>query len=141
MLFRSVNNTGVLFLLKTEIIPICNTWVPYLFQFYSTEHHRNAQRCATLLADTISRGLNIKYFWCNFCFNMRLQSCYNITTSVLGIGIILAGRIKGHIQTRFFSRLDIAFIFGSFNSRIIDIGLGIISSYKGQISVLVGLVL
>ena len=55
-----------------------------------------------------------------------------------GIGLILAGRMKGHMKTRFVPKMN-ALSLRSFTHRIIDIG--IISSSLGLVGVKVGTII
>jgi len=94
-----VRLTGAFFMSGPKIIPTCvQLDLSYFLQFYKTHIFRNAYIFSSELAFTISQGLNLTYLiqlWITKIKYYHTQCAPNS-----GIGVEIAGRIKGYTQTR-----------------------------------------
>ena len=124
----------VLFLVTASIIPT-SLHKSYLLQCYCTHHFQNPYIFSSNLARRIIEGLNLKHLIYIVCSKMR----FVIECAPNGIGLILAGRIKGHTKTRFVPKMN-ALSVSSFSNRILDIGIISSVSSLGLLGVKVGIV-
>ena len=122
----------VLFLVTAKIIPTCLHKSMHL-QCYCTHHFQNPYIFSSKLARRIISGLNLTHL-----IRIVQRQVFDIECAPNGIGLILAGRMKGHMKTRFVPKMN-ALSLRSFTNRIIDIG--IISSSLGLVGVKVGTII
>ena len=100
-------------------------WMLYLWNLkqslgYCTHHFQNPYIFSSKLARRIICGLNLTHLI--FIVLHNQQQSFDIECAPNGIGIILAGRMKGHMKTRFVPKMN-ALSLRSFTNRIIDIGM------------------
>ncbi len=107
-------------------------------QCYCTHHFQNPYIFSSKLARRILSGFNLTHLI--FIVLHNQQQSFDIECAPNGIGLIVAGRIKGHMKTRFVTNMN-ALSLRSFTNRIID--LGIISSVStlGLVGVKVGTII
>ena len=118
-----VHNFGVLFLLTaSQMLASIQLEKSYFLQSYKTDIFQNAYIFSSKLAGTILRGLNVTHL-----IHLMLSKIINSDSLKCGpIGVstslILAGRIKGHMKTRFVPKLTIFPTCFSVCNRILDLG-------------------
>ena len=129
----------VLFLFTAKIIPT-SKYESYLLQCFRTHHFQNPYMFSSKLGRRIMEGLNLTHLifivWCK----MRFLISITLQCAPYGIGLILAGRIKGHIQTRFVGKIN-ALSLSSFSKGILDIGIISSVSSLGIVGVKVGTII
>lgn len=88
------------------------------------------------------QGLNLTHLVFIVCSKMRLVISYKIEFGFApnGIGLILAGRMKSHMKTRFVPKMN-ALSLRSFNNRILDIGIISSLSSLGLLGVKLGTII
>lgn len=89
------------------------------------------------LARRIIEGLNLTHLIFIVCSKMRFVISFDIKCVPNGIALILAGRIKGHMKTKFVPKMN-ALSVCSFSNRILDIRIISSVSSLGLIGVKVG---
>ena len=112
----------VLFLFTAKIIPT-SKYESYLLQCFRTHHFQNPYMFSSKLGRRIMEGLNVTHLIHLVCTNLRFLISSSIQCAPNGIGVILAGRIKGDMKTRFLAwvalcvRLGVCIYKSSKNNR------------------------
>ena len=136
-----VRLTGVLFLLTFNLIPTCvHHDKSYLLQSYKTDIFKNAYIFSSKLGFTIAFGLNLTHLIHLLLCKIQFCVSFDIQCAPNGMIIILAGRIKGHMKTRFVPKMN-ALCVTSFSNRILDIGYISSGCCLGLLGVKVGTIL
>jgi ribosomal protein S3 len=105
-------------------------------QSYKTDIFQNAYIFSSKLGGIISQGLNLTHFLHLVAHKIQyLTRC----APIAGIGLILTGRIKGHMKTRFVSKMNALCVSSTLN-RILDIGYISSVSSLGSFGVKVGII-
>ena len=131
-----VRLTGAFFTGRPKIIPTCvQLDLSYFLQSYKTHIFRNTYIFSSKLASTISQGLNLTHLIQLWIIKIKYHHIQCAPNN--GIGVKIAGRIKGHIQTRKMNALCLT----SFVNRILDLGYISFRSSLGLIGVKVGTII
>ena len=114
----------LLFLLKPKILPYCvHLAISYLLQSYLLHIFQNAYIFSSKFPIRVLEGLNVTHLIHLVSRKIKtvLTSC-GIESRPDALGVILGGRIKGHIRNRKVREM-IALMLGSHKTnRILDIG-------------------
>ena len=132
----------LLFVLRAKIIPTCvQLEKSYLLQSYNTHIFCNAYIFSSKLNWRIIQGLNVTHLIHLVSRKMKtvLTSC-GIESRPDALGVILGGRIKGHIRNRWVGKMN-ALCVSSFTNRILDIGYKTSVSSLGLCGVKVGTII
>ena len=130
----------LLFLVTPKIIPTCvQLEKSYLLESYKTHIFQNAYIFSSKLGRRIMEGLNVTHLIHLVCTNLRFLISSSIQCAPNGIGVILAGRIKGDMKTRFLAW--VALCVSSFTNRILDYGYISSVSSLGLVGVKVGTII
>jgi hypothetical protein len=120
--------SDVLLLVTVTIIPTCvQLELSYLLQSYKTHIFQNASIFSSKLGLHIVQGLNLTHeshlVLCKIRFLISPFNGFMLVQSCLpnAVGIILAGRIKGWMKTRFVPKMN-ALCVSWLANRILDIG-------------------
>jgi hypothetical protein len=111
----------------------------YFLQCYCTHHLQNPYIFSSKLARRIIEGLNLTHLIFIVCSKLSKMR-FVIECAPNGIGLILAGRIKGHMKTRFVPKMN-ALSLSSLSNRILDIGIISSLSSLGLLGVKVGTII
>ena len=86
-------------------------------------------------------GLNVTHLIHLVSSKMRLLLIsFDIESAPVAVGLILGGRIKGHIRNRWVAKMN-ALCVSSFTNRILDIGYKTSVSSLGLVGVKVGTII
>ena len=133
----------LLFLLRPKILPTClQLEKSYLLESYKTHIFQNAYIFSSKFQERIIEGLNVTHLIHLVSSNLRLVliSLSDIESAPNGLGLILGGRIKGHIRNRSLAKMN-ALCVTSFKNRILDIGYKTSISSLGLLGLKVGIIL
>ena len=132
---KLVHKISILFLMTAKIIPTCLICTrSYNLQSSKTDIFQNAYIFSSKLGGIISQGLNLTHFLHLVAHKIQyLTRC----APIAGIGLIFAGRIKGHMKTRFVPKMNALCVSSPLN-RILDHGYISSVSSLGLLGVKVG---
>jgi hypothetical protein len=140
-LFLCWRVSELLLLVLVTIIPTCvQLELSYLLQSYKTHIFQNASIFSSKLGLHTSQGLNLTHeshlVLCKIRFLISPFNGFMLVQSCLpnAVGIILAGRIKGWMKTRFVPKMN-ALCVSWLANRILDIGYIasiMLASYLGE---------
>ena len=132
----------LLFVLIAKIIPTCvQLEKSYLLQSYNTHIFCNAYIFSSKFQERIMEGLNVTHLIHLVSSKMRLLLIsFDIESAPDAVGLILGGRIKGHIRNRWVAKMN-ALCVSSFTNRILDIGYKTSVSSLGLVGVKVGTII
>ena len=114
----------------------------YLMGCYKTHIFQNAYIFSSKLVCGIIWGLNLTQHQCVLSeYHLRFLISFDfILSAYSGIGLILAGRIKGHMKTRLVPKMN-ALCVTSFSNRILDVGYISSLASLGLVGVKVGTII
>ena len=137
-----VRLSDLLFVLRAKIIPTCvQLEKSYLLQSYNTHIFCNAYIFSSKFQERIMEGLNVTHLIHLVSSKMRLLLIsFDIESAPVAVGLILGGRIKGHIRNRWVAKMN-ALCVSSFTNRILDIGYKTSVSSLGLVGVKVGTII
>ena len=132
----------LLSLVRAKMIPTCvQLEKSYLLQSYNTHIFCNAYIFSLEFQERIIEGLNVTHLIHLVSTKMRfLLISFDIQSAPDGLGLILGGRIKGHIRNRWVAKMN-ALCVSSFTNRILDIGYKTSLSSLGLVGVKVGTII
>ena len=132
----------LLFVLRAKIIPTCvQLEKSYLLQSYNTHIFCNAYIFSSIFQEGLMQGLNLTHLIHLVSSKMRLLlPSFHLSSAPSKLGLILTGRIKGHIRNRWVAKMN-ALCVSSFTNRILDIGYKTSLSSLGLVGVKVGTIL
>ena len=113
----------LLFVLRAKILPTCvQLEKSYLLQSYNTHIFCNAYIFSSIFQEGLMQGLNLTHLIHLVSSKMRLLlPSFHRKSAPSKLGLILTGRIKGHIRNRWVAKMN-ALCVSSFTNRILDIG-------------------
>ena len=130
----------LLFVLRAKIIPTCvQLEKSYLLQSYNTHIFCNAYIFSSKFQERIMEGLNVTHLIHLVSSKIRLL-LISFESAPDALGLILGGRIKGHIRNRWVAKMN-ALCVSSFTNRILDIGYKTSVSSLGLVGVKVGTII
>ena len=130
----------LLFVLRAKIIPTCvQLEKSYLLQSYNTHIFCNAYIFSSKFQERIMEGLNVTHLIHLVSSKIRLL-LISFSSAPDALGLILGGRIKGHIRNRWVAKMN-ALCVSSFTNRILDIGYKTSVSSLGLVGVKVGTII
>ena len=137
----------VLFLVTAFIIAIASPVQlekSYLMGCYKTHIFQNAYIFSSKLVCGIIWGLNLTHHQCVLSeYHLRFLISFDfILSAYSGIGLILAGRIKGHMKTRLVPKMNALCVTSfSIRNRILDYGYISLKASLGLVGVKVGTII